>query len=77
MPSQAQPTTGRASPICGAPDVDIPAFAACIVILALCLVALAMHSLLAAALVVLALVAGVAVWSVWPEVGNDDGEVHP
>lgn len=57
--------------------MDIPAFAACIVILVLCLVALAMHSLLAAALVVLALVAGIALWSVWPDVGDDDGEVHP
>lgn len=57
--------------------MDIPAFAACIVVLVLCLVALAMHSLLAAALVVLALVAWIALWSVWPDVGDDDGEVHP
>ena len=57
--------------------MDIPSFAACIVVLVLCLVVLAMHSLLAAALVVLALVCGIAVWSVRPEVGDDDGEVHP
>lgn len=57
--------------------MDIPAFALCIVVAVVSLIVLAMHSLTVAALVVLGLVAGVAIWSVLPDAGNDDWDCHP